>query len=236
MSTKKRLILITCYILATILSLVGILFCSVQPDKSFNFLNPSQFFGVFALIVSLMNAFYLFFSKEENVPLWISFPTLGVTCFGILLLFLTFLFGFPIFDPSNSVWEVFATSDVLYLGLFVPLLLFGLYLFTPKKVKNIYISSLFGLPFVLFYIIIASIYFAITKDLSGLLVSSQRILRLSFFDDSLLGVSSFIYAFICLCLSYGFALLCEFINSKINIKKTKNNCKTGIISSNNEDF
>lgn len=236
MSTKKRLILMTFYILVGVLSLIGILFCSVQPDMSFHFLNPSQFFGVFAFIVSLMNALYLFFSRKEKMPLWISCPTLGVTCFGILLLFLTFLFGFPIFDPSNSVWESFVTSDAIYLGLFVPLLFLGLFLFTPQKTKNVYISSLFGLSFVLFYIIVASVYFAVTKDLSNLLTSSQRILRLSFVKDSLLTIGSFIYAFLCLCFSYGFALLFEFANLRINFKKTKNNCKTDTISSNNEGF
>ena len=236
MNTNKRLALVATYILVSILSLIGVLFCSVQPEKSFHFLNPSQFFGILSIVVSLMNAFYLFFSKKEEVSLWISCLSLSTICFGVLHLFLTFALAFPIFDFSNSAWGSFLTEDALYLSVFVPLLLLLAFVFTPQKPHNIFFFSIFGLSFVLFYMAIALIYFGTTKDLSGFLAPFQRILKPSFFDDSFFGVCYFFYILICLCFSYGVALLLAFLISKINSKNTKSTAKTNTFYSNSEDL
>ena len=216
--------------------MIGVLFCSVQPEKSFHFLNPSQFFGVLSIVVSLTNAFYLFFSKKEKVSLWISHLSLGVICFGILLLFLTFVLAFPVFDFSSSAWESFFTEDALYLSVFVPLLFLLAFVFTPQKTHNIFLFSIFGLSFVLLYAVVALIYFGTTKDLSSLLAPSQSILKPSFFDDSLLGVCYFFYLLVCLCFSYCVALLLAFLVSKLNSRNTKSIAKTNTFYSNSEDL
>lgn len=238
MSTKKRLTLITSYLLLTILSFVGVLFESVQPEKGFDILNPSQFYGVFAIILFLLTSFYLFFSKKEELPFWLSFALLALVCFGIIEFLLTFLFAFPVFDPSNDIWESFLTSDALYLGVFVPLLSVLCFLFTPQKQTNIFLSSLLGVVLMFIYILFALVGFLALKCdfLPSLLVPYRSVLKPSFFSDSFLGLCYPIYVFILLSCSYGFALLLEFSKREINLKKSKKNSKTDVISEENEAF
>lgn len=238
MSTKKRLILITSYFVLAILALVGVVFESVQPEKGFNILNPSQFYGVFAILLFLTTSLFLFFSNAQELPLWLSFGVLTVVCFGVIDFFLTFLFAFPFFDPSNDVWNSFITSDALYLGIFVPFLSLLCFLFTPQKQTNVFLSPLFGVALMFVYIVFALAGFLILKDgfLLSLLIPYRNVLRPPFFSNSLLGLCYSIYVFILLLCSYGFALLLEFSKKAITLKKSKKNSKTNVISEENGEF
>lgn len=152
MEKNRRILLMSLDLGVTILSFIGILFVSVQPDKGFFLLRYSSFYGIFAVIFSIFSFFYLFFQgREKAIDGWYIDFEVSLLVASLLSTVFSFGFSFPLFSGFDEL--SFVTSDAIYLSIGTPLLLLAKFVVTPKRRKsNLFLFPLasLSLPFLYF--------------------------------------------------------------------------------------
>lgn len=142
MEKNRRILLMSLDLGVAILSFVGVLFVSIQPDKGFFLFRYSSFYGIFAIVFSIFSFFYLFFQKQEKpIRGWYIELELAFLAASLLSVVFSFAFSFPLFLGFDEL--PFVTSDAIYLSVGTPLLLLTKFVLTPKKRKtNLFLFSL----------------------------------------------------------------------------------------------
>lgn len=153
MKKNRRILLVSLDLGVTILSFVGILFVSIQPDKGFFLFRYSSFYGIFAIVFSVFSFFYLFFQNSKNsVSDWYIEFEISLLVASLLSTAFSFGFSFPLFSGFDEL--SFVTSDAVYLSIGAPLLLLAKFAATPKGRKsNIFLFSLASLSVPLLYFV-----------------------------------------------------------------------------------
>lgn len=150
---NRRILLMSLDLGVAILSFIGVLFVSIQPDKGFFLFRYSSFYGIFAIVFSIFSFFYLFFQKQEKpIDGWYIELELSFLVASLLSAVFSFGFSFPLLSGFDEL--SFVTSDIIYLSIGAPLLLLAKFVLTPKERKsNLFLFSLASISMPIVYFV-----------------------------------------------------------------------------------